>query len=180
MLPPREKPVEAIQPTQHWAVKTNLLQLGVGIANVGVELPIARQLSVDIPFTYSPYTVANSWKMRTLSFQPELRWWLHDQMNGHFVGLHTHVAYYNIASDDEDRYQDKDGKTPLWGGGLSYGYALTLKGRWGMEFTLGLGYAHLNYDIFYNVNNGEKYATETKDYWGLTRAGITLIYKFNK
>ena len=162
------------------AIKTNLMQLGIGIANLGVEFPIANHYSIDIPVTFSPYTISNSWRMRTLSIQPEFRWWPNEQMRGHFVGLHGQIAYYNVSWNKEDRYQDKDGKTPLWGAGISYGYAIPIKNHWGMEFTLGCGYSHLVYDIFYNVENGAKYTTETKKYWGITRAGITLIYKFNK
>ena len=118
--------------------------------------------------------------MRTLSIQPEIRWWTNRMMNGHFVGLHTHLAYYNISVDNLDRYQDTDGKTPLYGCGLSYGYAMPLKNQWNMEFTIGFGYARLDYDIFYNVKNGAVYDNQTKDYWGVTRAGINLIYHFNK
>jgi len=163
-----------------WAIKTNLAQLGIGIANLGVEIPIGNHFSIDIPFTFSPYTVSNSWRMRTLSLQPEFRWWLNKQMQGHFLGLHGQVAYYNVSWNNEDRYQDKNGDTPLWGGGISYGYAVPFSKHWGMEFTLGGGYSRLVYDVFYNVENGAKYTTETKNYWGITRAGITLIYKFNK
>ena len=50
-----------------------------------------------------------------------------------------------------------------------------------MEFVIGFGYARLDYDIFYNmknVKNGALYDNRTKDYWGMTRAAINLIYQF--
>jgi len=177
---PVDEPPAILKPDKFWAIKTNLLQLGIGVANLGVELPIANRYSIDIPVTFSPYSISNSWRMRTLSIQPEFRWWPGKQMRGHFIGVHAQAAYYNISWNNDDRYQDKNGKTPLWGAGLSYGYAIPIRKQWGLEFTLGCGYNHLVYDVFYNVENGAKYATETKNYWGITRAGVALIYKFNK
>jgi len=176
-LPPPPTP----EPTSEtWALKTNLLYWAVcGVANVGAEFRVGKHFSVDVPITWSPYTIKEDWKFRTLSVQPEIRGWTSRAMKGHFFGLYTHLAWYNIATDQLDRYQDKDGKTPLWGGGLSYGYALPLKGRWNMEFTIGFGYARLDYDVFYNIPNGALYDNRTKDYWGITRAGINLIYQFN-
>ncbi|KAA6343832.1 hypothetical protein EZS27_008497 [termite gut metagenome] len=173
---PLPKPVTP----KFWAVKTNLLYWVTGVSNIGVEYPVGNRFSIDFPVVYSPYTIKNNWKIRTLGIQPEFRWWWNKPMVGHFLGLHAHLAYYNIATDKLDRYQDKDGKTPLWGAGLSYGYVLPLKGRWNMEFTVGAGYARLVYDVFYNVSNGAAYDTVSKNYWGLTKAGVTLVYKLDK
>jgi hypothetical protein len=90
------------------------------------------------------------------------------------------VAWYNISTNRLSYYQDRDGATPLWGAGISYGYAVALPwwDRCSMEFTLGAGYARLDYDVFYNVPNGAKYASGTKNYWGITRAGLSFTYNF--
>ncbi|MDR3236265.1 MAG: DUF3575 domain-containing protein [Prevotellaceae bacterium] len=172
------EPVETLlaAPRRFMKVKTNLLYLAAGVSNLGIEYPIGRHFSIDVPVTFSPYTMKRDWLIRTLSIQPEFRWWTGAQMSGHFFGLHAHAAYYNLSLNDYDRYQDRDGDTPLWGAGVSYGYALPICKRWHLEFTVGAGYARLDYDTFYNVNNGAKYASEAKGYWGITRAGITLSY----
>lgn len=170
-----------------FAVKTNLILLGIdAIANAGGEIFLpsfrGRYFSIDVSLLYSPYTVAGNWKFRALAFQPEFRWWIQRKFpsGGRFLGLHTHVAWYNVATNSRNYYQDKNGTTPLWGAGVSYGYAVALPGweRCSMEFTLGAGYARLDYDVYYNVSNGAKHASGTKDYWGLTRAGISFIYHF--
>jgi hypothetical protein len=168
-----------------FAVKTNLLLLGTGITNAGGELflpPVwRRHFSIDVSWIYSPYTVARNWKLRVLAFQPEFRWWIQrNSSGGHFLGLHTHLAWYNVSIDSYNRYQDRDGATPLWGAGVSYGYAMALP-WWkncSMEFTLGAGYARTDYDVYYNVPNGAKYASGTKNYWGLTRGGLSFSYNF--
>lgn len=183
-LPQQQEIIELpppVQPKKCWAIKTNLIYwTTAAIINFGVEYSPTKQWSIDFPVTFSPYTLKYNWRIRTLSMQPEVRWWMEEAMKGHFVGLHSHVAYYNISTNKLDRYQDRDGKTPLWGFGLSYGYAIHLKKEWNMEFVIGLGYAHLDYDVFYNVKNGARYRGDTKNYWGITRAAVNLIYHLNE
>ena len=115
--------------------------------------------------------------------QPELRYWFDKAFSNHFIGLHTHVAWFNtadfifIAFDEKKRYQDSDNK-PLWGFGASYGYNLNISKHFDLEFTLGLGYAKIYYDTYYNVKNGAKFASDTRNYWGITRLGLSVSYKF--
>lgn len=125
------------------------------------------------------YNITSRRNIRLLAVQPEIRWWPEEALRGHFIGLHTHVAGFNIALDDYARYQDPN--HALWGLGLSYGYALPLgrAQRWGLEFTLGAGFAKYRYDAYRNRENGQKFASGSDCYWGITRAGITLSYKWD-
>lgn len=165
------------------AIKNNLLYDALLVANLGVEVGFARHFSVDIPVTFSPYDISSSYKMRTLSFQPEIRYWFKEGWQGHFVGLNALVGWYNVITpfNKKTRFQDRNGDTPLWSAGLSYGYSMALgkKKNWGMEFTLGVGYAKLNYDMFYNVRNGAWFSSEKKNYFGITKAGVNIHYRFN-
>lgn len=161
------------------AVKNNLLFDAALVANLGVEISPWTHWSLDIPVWYSPYDITSTRKIRLLAVQPELRWWPREAMDGHFVGLHTHVAGFNIALDDYARYQDPN--HALWGLGLSYGYALSLGkgGHWGMEFNIGAGFAKYRYDAYRNWSNGPKFKSGSDCYWGITRAGVTLSYKWD-
>ncbi len=161
----------------HFALKTNLALYAGGILNVAGEVQINDMFSVDVPIAYSPYTVNQNWKFRVLTVQPEFRYWFNETFKGHFVGAHAHVGYFNIAYNDQDRFQNS-ADTPLWGFGLSYGYLLNICGNWGLEFTLGAGYANLEYDTYYNIDNGALFDHTKKDYWGITRLGISLTYTF--
>ena len=164
------------------SLKNNLLYDIALVANIGLETDLSRRLSLDIPFTYSPYTISSNYRMRTLSLQPELRWWLKDGWSGHFLGFDINFSYYNVVTpfNTKTRYQDMCGNTPLIGAGLSYGYSMPLSrdGKWGMEFTVGLGYAYLKYDCFYNVHNGALYSDGSRNWWGPTKAGINIFYRF--
>ena len=135
---------------------------------------MGKKITIDLPLIYSPYTISKNWNIRVLATQPEFRYWLKEAFDGHFFGAHIHSGYYNIAIDNENRYQDR---TPSYGYGVSYGYALELNKRWGLSFTAGFGYTRLNSDVFYNIHNGALYDNKVVDYWGPTKLGINLIYK---
>ena len=183
---PQKMPVDYRRPVRYViAVKSNLLAVGAAlVANLGFEVSLAEHWSLDVPFYYSPYNLfKDTRKMRIMAVQPEVRYWFGRVSERHFVGLHTHVAGFNIALNDHGRYQDPN--HALWGMGLSYGYAIPFgrNDRWGVEFTLGLGFADYKYDRY--ENNGTDWgelihSSGNKRYWGVTRAGITLSYKWFK
>ena len=35
------------------------------------------------------------------------------------------------------------------------------------------------YDTYYNIVNGARINTRTKYYWGITRMGLSIVYRFN-
>lgn len=163
--------------SKYLAIKTNLLFWAVAVSNIGIECPIGQKWSVDIPFVYTPFKLSRKFRLEVLGIQPEIRYWLRDQMEGHFLGIHGHTAWYNVSMNKKRRYQDKDGDSPLWGAGLTYGYAKSLSKHWGLEFLIGAGYTNLHYDAFYNRSDGDVYKTEKKNYWGITRAAVNLSYR---
>lgn len=170
-----------VQPEcRFWSVKTNALFLTALVANIGFEVELWRKWSLDVPFWYSPYDITPTRKLRLLAIQPEIRRWIKKTGEGHFFGLHTHVAGFNVALNDNGRFQDPN--HALWGMGLSYGYATHLdkKRRWGVEFFIGAGFAEYDYDVYRNWENGPKFRSGSDWYWGITRAGISISYKWYK
>lgn len=161
-----------------WAVKTNVAYLAITVANLGAEFAFGKHYSLDLPVVYSPYTVSRTFRLRFIVVQPEFRYWLGIPMKGHFLGLHLNMGAFNISMDGRTRYQSPDG---FYGAGLSYGYAQPFGHRWGAEFTVGAGYVRTKYDAYYNIENGARYDRNMPyNYWGLTRVGINLVYKFGK
>lgn len=161
-----------------FAVKTNLLYLGAGVANIGVDFCVSDNFSVELPVNYSPYTIKRDYKLRMFSIHPEVKYWFNKAMKGHYVALQGHVGWFNVALNDKDRYQDRD-DMPLLGIGVNYGYSLPIYKNLSLEFSVGVGYAHIEYDVFYNVDNGISYNNGVKDYFGLTKAAIGIVYNFN-
>lgn len=159
-------------------VKTNAIFLFAGVANAGVEARIGKHFSIDFPVVYSPYTIKNNYRLRALAFQPEFRFWFKGYTEGHFLGLTGNFAWFNIALSNNNRYQDSADR-PLMGAGISYGYSWKILPCLSLEFTVGAGYANIHYDVFYNVENGIQYNSGVKNYWGLTKAGISVVYIIN-
>lgn len=157
------------------ALKTNVPFLAVAVQNLAIEVQLAKHITLDLPVMWSISDIEREHALRTIALQPEARWWLKSAGTGHFFGLHAHVAWFN-AKWDADRYQTE--KRPLVGAGLSYGYKLPLSAHWGAEFNLGAGYANMKYNTYYNIENGAKIDTRNRHYWGITRAGISLVYRF--
>ena len=160
-------------------IKTNLLYDFASVTNVSVELGFAKHYSVELLGTFSPWDYGReTLQFRTAILQPEFRYWFSEGWTRHFVGLHAHLGWYNIAPGGKVRYQDHNGNSPLVGVGLSYGYVVPFTSHWGAEFSVGAGYAYLLYDKFYNIHNGALFGTGEKHYFGLTKLGASVYYRF--
>ena len=163
-------------------LKTNAIGLGMAIANVAAEVDLAKHWSFTLPVYYSALDYFKSTiKFRTFAVQPEFRYWLSEENDGFFGGVHFGLAQYNIAVDGNYRYQDHDTKTPSLGGGISLGYRMPISknNKWSIEFLIGGGVYGLHYDTFYNVEDGKYIGTNKKTYCGIDNAAINITYKFD-
>ncbi len=166
---------------QKVGVKTNLLYDATTTANLGLEIGLARQWTLDVSGNYNGWTSSETRKFKHWLIQPEARYWFCQKFNGHFLGLHGHYSKFNMGGFKlpfglykglrDNRYQGD-----LYGAGLSYGYHWILGKRWGFEATIGAGYARINYDRIQCKTCGDKTGPHHKNYWGPTKAGISLIY----
>ena len=172
-----DKSVAAPQTSSRYvAVKTNLAAWAGTIMNLAADVQVSEHFSVELPVLWCPWYVSDKHAVKTFTIQPEARYWLSKPGKGHFFGVHAHVGWFNVKWN-RDRYQDTD--RPLLGAGISYGYLLPFNAHWAGEFTLGAGYANMRYDTYYNIDNGARIDTRTKNYWGITRVGLSVVYRFN-
>lgn len=172
-----DKSVSAPQTSSRYlAVKTNLAAWAGTIMNLAADVQVSEHFSVELPVLWCPWYVSDKHAVKTFTVQPEARYWLSKPGKGHFFGVHAHVGWFNVKWN-RDRYQDTD--RPLLGAGISYGYLLPFNAHWAGEFTLGTGYANMRYDTYYNIDNGARIDTRTKNYWGITRVGLSVVYRFN-
>lgn len=172
---PKREPRQRNTPKRYMALKTNLAYDAIGIPNLAFEIQCSKHISIDLPVLFSGWDMSRKHAIRTFAVQPEARWWLEKSGTGHFFGVHAHMVLFN-AKWDENRYQNTN--RPLLGAGLSYGYKLSFSNKWGAEFTLGAGYANMKYNTYYNINNGALIETKSRNYWGITRLGLSLSYSF--
>ena len=162
-------------------LKTNLLYDATATINLGLEVRLSNRLSFDFPVSYNAWDFSSIRKWRHILVQPEFRLWTLETFRGHFFGVHGHYASYNIGNlpftpyMKEHRFQGT-----LMGFGVSWGYRWGFRNpRWGMEATLGAGYARLQYDEMVCETCGEAPAPKkvVKHWIGPTKVGLSLIYR---
>ena len=181
---PEQQPEQAVKTTPETAsssgrylgVKTNIAAWAGTIMNVAADVQVSEHISVELPILWCPWHISSKHAVKTFTIKPEARYWLSKPGVGHFFGVHAHVGWYSVKWN-RDRYQDTS--RPLLGAGISYGYLLPFNEHWAGEFTLGAGYANMRYDTYYNIDNGARIDTRTKNYWGITRVGLSVVYRFN-
>lgn len=164
-----------------FVLKTNLLMDLTTSFSLGTELKLSDFLTLDISVGYNPWTFSDNKKFKYLSVQPELRYWIYEPFNGHFLGANLLYSYYNVGgvslpfglmSDLKDyRYQGS-----AYSIGFSYGYQWILSPRWNLEANIGLGYMYLNNTKYECQTCGKKIEDQSKNYFGLTKLGLSLIY----
>ncbi len=162
---------------QELGIKTNLLYDATSTINLGVEMGLHARWSLDISANYNGWMTGEKLRLKHWLLQPEARYWLAERFNGHFLGLHAHVAGVDMGGtkfpiiEGKGRY-----KGYLYGAGISYGYQVILGERLGLEGTIGFGYARIDYDRFSCKTCTDKSGPYHKNYIGPTKFGITLIY----
>lgn len=164
-------------------IKTNVLMDAFKIANLGAEIGLSKKLTLDLTAYYSPWEKDEYKMMKTLAFQPELRYWFCDKFNGHFVGLHLHGGVYQAAGIDMPfgiwpDLKDYRYKGHFYGLGVSYGYQWILSKHWNLEGNIGLGYVRAQYKQYECKDCGTKIDDGHKNYVGPTKTAISLIYLF--
>lgn len=148
-------------------------------ANLGVEVELWPHWSIDVPVWYSPYDITGQWRIRLLATQPEVRYWFKDAGRGHYLGAHVTVAGFNVSLNGDCRYQDPN--HAAFGVGIGYGYAFHLdkSRRWSMEAQIGVGYIGYEWIKYHNTGrNGAEVSRGRGTYWGVTRGGLSIAYKF--
>lgn len=174
---------------QKVAVKTNLLYDATSTLNLGFEFGLSKKWTLDVSGNYNPWEFGENRKMKHWMVQPEMRYWLCEKFNGHFFGLHAHGAQYNwggmlpwgfkngkMFGIENRNIQEHRYEGWLVGAGLSYGYQWILGKRWSLEASLGIGYAYLDYAKYKCEKCGEKIGDGHKNYFGPTKAAVSIIY----
>ena len=166
-----------------FALKANFLHgLGSLTPNLGIEFGLGSRTSLEIHGGLNPWRlqsrIGDNRKLAHVFVRPEFRYWMCERFNGHFFGMHSFFAHYNVGSIDIPLLFEKEYRYDgiAVGGGLTYGYFLPFSKRWGVEFNVGIGAMWMEYDRF-SCDGCEKTAIpESKTYFGPTRAGVTLVF----
>lgn len=64
------------------------------------------------------------------------------------------------------------------GGGITGGYQLRLNNALSLDFNLGIGCVHADYEKYEVIDEVRvRQGTESKNWWGSVSAGVTLVWK---
>lgn len=158
------------------AVKSNLLYDATTTINLGAEVALTPKLTLDLSGNYNPWEFSENKKLKHWLVQPELRYWLCNKFNGHFLGVHAHYGEFNMGGIKMLGMEDHRYEGNLIGAGLSYGYQWILNPRWSIEASLGVGYAYLDYKKYNCEKCGDYLGSYKKNYFGPTKVAVSLIY----
>lgn len=165
-----------------FAIKSNLLYDVTSTFNLGGEFRLSKFLTLDASFNYNPWQFSDNKKFKHFLVQPELRYWINEPFNKHFIGAHLLYTHFNAGNLDlplnifpglkEYRYQGN-----AYGIGLAYGYQWLLSPHWNLEASFGFGYMYMNYSQYECKTCGKKIPnTGPKHYFGPTKVAISLVY----
>lgn len=164
-----------------FAVRTNVLYDAFLLPTLGVEWRVNPSLGVKLDGSLAWWSGENNRVQKMWMLNPEVRWYLLDNRR-FYVGASGNYGEYNLYRymlgnlfSHNTGYQGN-----LWGAGLVVGYQLPLAQGFSLDFGLGLGYTRFVYDSF-GITNGVrvyKQRDKSKNFWGPTQAGISLVWSF--
>ena len=152
-------------------LRTNLLRWATLTPDLGIEWRIDRNWSIQVNGTWTSWSRDNGNRRYALwKVSPEIRYHLGKMRRGYF-GVMYHAGEFNYKTGGIGKQGD------LIGGGLTGGYLLKLNRALGLDFSLGIGCTHADYEK-YTVINGVrvKQGKADKNYWGVNRLGIGLVW----
>lgn len=169
---------------QKIALKNNLVYDAAYLTpNLALEVGLGKKTTLELGGGYNPFKFGSDGHFKHYLIQPEFRYWLCERFNGTFFGLHMHGGEYNIAGIDlpfdifpnlkTNRYEGY-----FYGVGLSVGHQWILSPHWGVEATIGAGYTHVYFDKYCFVDCSPRRDYGKRDYFSVTKAGISFIYFF--
>lgn len=154
------------------AVKTNLLYDALLNANLGVEFRMSPRWSFDLSGNYNGWKLSHGRRWKHWFVQPEARYWLNDNMKGHFFAANMIGGQFNTTLNGARRQG--------WGAGIGagYGHSWHFGRNWGVEVEITAGYIRYRYDKYPCAQCGRKTGTRNRNYVGPTKAAVSLVYYF--
>ena len=160
-------------------MRTNMLYDAILLPTLGVEWRVNRDMGIKLDGSFG-WWGSNSDKIQKVWFlNPEVRWYLLRDKR-FYVGASGSYGEYNIYKYPVGSLFSKDtgyqGK--LWGGGATVGYQLHLSHHFSIDFNIGLGYTHSEYDSYGMIDRVRVFQdkNKAKNFWGPTQIGISFLW----
>ena len=156
------------------ALRANLLRWATLTPDLGVEWRINSSWGIVANGSWTSWSWNDKDRRYALwEVSPEIRYYTGKEKRG-YLGVMYHLGEFNYKLGDTGKQGDYQG------GGITGGYTLDLNRALSLDFHAGVGYTRADYDK-YQVTEGIRVRRDcgTKNYWGVNRLGVTLVWKFN-
>lgn len=173
--------------------KFNSVSALVLIPNVGVEVGLSDQLSVQLDFSASFWDSFDGVPLQFVQIYPEVRYYPKSILDGFFVGGHVGFGMFTLAKNtfpafiEKSDYPDdlyQSGRNTYYG--LTVGYKKYFKQKWAYEVFVGGGTSQANYrgysfseKIRYDIPLDQDRNFNKSGEWLPYRGGVMLIYRIN-
>lgn len=153
------------------SLRANLLRWATLTPDIGVEWRIGSRVGVVVEGTYTSWSWNNADRRYALwEVAPEVRYYLGRECRG-YVGAMFKAGGFNYKLSETGKQGD------LIGGGITGGYVLRLNNALSLDFSLGIGCLHADYDRYVTIDGVRVgRGSETKNWWGPISAGVTLVW----
>lgn len=154
------------------SLRANLLRWATLTPDLGVEWRICPSWGIAVNGSWTSWSWNDKDRRYALwEVAPEVRYYMGEK-KAWYLGAMFKAGQFNYKLSETGKQGD------LMGGGITAGYQLRLNKALALDFNLGLGYLNADYEK-YEVINGVRVrrGNETKDWWGPTNAGVTLVWK---
>ena len=155
-----------------FALRANLLRWATLTPDLGIEWRVCPSWGILVNGSWTSWTWNGKDRRYALwEVSPEVRYYIGKEKRG-YIGAMYKAGQFNYKLSATGRQGD------LMGGGITGGYQLRLTGALSLDFNLGIGCVHADYEK-YEVIDGVRVrrGTESKNWWGPVNAGITLVWK---
>ena len=154
------------------SLRANLLRWATLTPDFGVEWRICPSWGIAVNSSWTSWSWSDKDRRYALwEVAPEVRYYMGEK-KAWYLGAMFKAGQFNYKLSETGKQGD------LMGGGITAGYQLRLNKALALDFNLGLGYLNADYEK-YEVIDGVRVrrGNETKDWWGPTNAGVTLVWK---
>ena len=154
------------------SLRANLLRWVTLTPDLGIEWRITPSWDVLVNGSWTSWTWNDKDRRYALwEVSPEVRYYIGKEKRG-YIGAMYKAGQFNYKLSAIGKQGD------LMGGGITGGYQLRLNNALSLDFNLGIGCVHADYEK-YEVIDGVRVRrdTESKNWWGPVNAGVTLVWK---
>lgn len=153
------------------SIRANLLRWATLTPDLGIEWRLGSRVGLVVHGTWTSWTWDNKDRRYALwQVAPELRYYIGKSRQGYIGGMYK-VGEFNYKLSTVGKQGD------LMAGGITGGYMLRLNKAFALDFSLGAGYLHVDYDRYEVIHGvGVRRGKESKNLWGIMHAGVTLVW----